>query len=87
MSIDSSLNQKEAFIISNVLWVNRVKIAFAQAEVMNSVKNGGFSWAIVSYEAIGSWAELEFGVSVVFKIYNRQIFKYHRASSLEAKVR
>jgi hypothetical protein len=40
------------FTVSNVLAINRVKIALGMAQIMHGVQNVGFPTAVVSQQAI-----------------------------------
>ena len=68
MSFNARLQQKEAFIVFDVLRVDVVEITLAEGEVVDGVEHRGFSRTVIANEAIGSWTKIQLRIGVVLKI-------------------
>jgi hypothetical protein len=52
----------------DVLRINRIEITFAKREVVNGIKQVGFTGAIGSHKTIDLVSESQFSLTVIFKI-------------------
>jgi hypothetical protein len=64
-----SLNHCKFLVMADILGINRIEIAFAQAKIVNGIKQVCFSHAIFAHETIDPGRESYFSFRNVFEIY------------------
>ncbi|MNI70000.1 hypothetical protein D3C73_1257810 [compost metagenome] len=69
-----ALNHKNLFTCFNLLGIYWVKIAFAQAEVVNSIKHIGFARSVITRKNVHRFRKTEISVGVVLEIEQGNVF-------------
>lgn len=72
-----SLHNKERFIMTDILGIRQIKIAFTHGKLIQGIQNIRFPYAVIPYKTIKTGTEYQCRFRYVFEVYYIQFFNNH----------
>ena len=78
---------KKGFLMTDVLAVNRVKVAFAHGQVVHGIQQTCFAGSVIARKAVYLWRKLKVGLGYVAEVNEGKGLEVHSWVMREAKLR